>query len=77
MINRGVEWLDAHDPNWRQKINKDTLNIRIWSKCILGQVFGMYQPGCPKDLENYGFTANTEQENQALIEEWKKVIDGV
>jgi hypothetical protein len=40
-VQKGVAWLNAKFPDWRSKINKDTLDIRLWGQCVLGQVFGM------------------------------------
>lgn len=76
MVAHGVAWLDANCPDWRQRVNLETLNIRSWSKCVLGQVFGIpNMPSLPKDLTDYGWRADNEEDNQRLIEEWKQVIN--
>lgn len=75
MVAHGVAWLDAKCPDWRSKVNVETLNIRSWSKCVLGQVFGILtMPSLPKDLIDYGWRADNEEDNQRLIEEWKQAI---
>lgn len=35
----GASWLDNVKPNWHKLIDVNTLDINLWSKCILGQVF--------------------------------------
>lgn len=75
MVSNGVAWLDANYPDWRSKVNVETLNIRSWGQCILGQVFGLKDmPPHPKDLENYGWRVDNEETNKRLIEEWKQAI---
>jgi hypothetical protein len=40
-VQKGVAWLNGKFPDWRSKINKDKLDIRVWGQCVLGQVIGM------------------------------------
>lgn len=41
-IQDGVKWLDENYPNWRDKVDPDTLNIGSDCGCILGQVNKKY-----------------------------------
>ena len=38
-VANGIEWLDANVPDWRTKVDKETLNIGACETCVLGQVF--------------------------------------
>lgn len=44
---KGAKLLDAYfgKRSWRQVINPSTLDIELWNKCILGQIFGSYSLG--------------------------------
>lgn len=43
-IQKGAELLDTHfgGPEWRERINTDSLLMRNIHNCILGQLFGNY-----------------------------------
>lgn len=74
-VKKGREWMETHDPDWRNKINWDILDIRIWSKCILGQVFGLTRlpMDYPKEMNEYGFFSDhTDEANKIMVELWKK-----
>lgn len=43
-VARGVEFLDADSPGWRDQINLKTLNVSTGEKCVLGQVYGNFLP---------------------------------
>lgn len=47
-VNRGAELLDRVMPDWRSKINVDTLNMGSPADCILGQLYGLYHEGLYK-----------------------------
>lgn len=38
-VSAGIALLDEKVPNWRDKVNIATLNIRHTRQCVLGQVF--------------------------------------
>jgi hypothetical protein len=75
-VKKGAEWLDATVPGWRSKINFDILDLRIWSKCILGQALGMSNLVKTPDLKEHGFFAHTAEDNQFMIEEWRNFVNG-
>jgi len=78
-VQKGREWLDAHSSDWRAKINFDTLDIRTWSRCILGQIFGIncLPQDYPHDLIGYGFSCgHLVEDNVYLIELWRKEVNG-
>jgi hypothetical protein len=40
-VANGIRWMDQNAPkDWRTMINKKTLELGDYSKCIRGQVFG-------------------------------------
>lgn len=41
-VARGVAILDEIEPEWRSKIDADTLDIAKCEYCIIGQAFGWY-----------------------------------
>lgn len=41
-VKRGISLLDEKVPNWRDRINWETLNIACFGNCVLGQLFGDY-----------------------------------
>lgn len=48
VVRRGAKFLDdspAVAPEWRERINVDTLDIDDAGYCILGQVFGSFEVG--------------------------------
>lgn len=78
-VKAGREFMDATHPGWRERINWDTLDLRIWSKCVLGQGCGgisnMKLP--PGKLVELGFQCDhTNEANQHMIELWKKEVNG-
>jgi len=44
-VKAGVEFLDKHQPGWREKVNLEVLDMQKGFYCILGQVFGSYHDG--------------------------------
>lgn len=76
-MNKGIEWLDVNAPaDWRSKINFDTLNLRSWGNCILGQVFGKQIPSTvlKLPLEEYGFNAHNLDNHKELVALWKEAV---
>lgn len=48
-VASGAYMLDVHyGPDWRNKIDLDTLDLKHCETCILGQVFGTYEDGLEK-----------------------------
>ena len=45
-VARGVEKLDALNPDWFKKANPETLIMSSGTSCVLGQVYGGYWHGC-------------------------------
>lgn len=75
-VKKGCEWLDVNHPGWRTKINFDTLDLRIWSRCILGQVLGVANLIHTPNLAEHGFFCDhTAEANQMMVELWKKEIN--
>jgi len=54
-VARGAELLDKHffSGSWRERIDKDTLDMRNGSLCILGQLFAAEVPPEDADYPNY------------------------
>lgn len=74
-VARGVEWLDAQDADWREKIDVEKLDIANVNWCILGQVFGGYWSAIDYKLggnygraEILGFNVSSEKLNNAFDE---------
>lgn len=44
-VSRGIAFLDEHCPDWKNKIDLDTLDMKNCSYCVLGQVFGDWFKG--------------------------------
>ena len=38
-VAKGVAWLDSQQPDWRDRVNVQTLDIMMPANCVLGQVF--------------------------------------
>ena len=74
-VKAGREYMDANHPGWREKINFDTLDLRIWSKCILGQALGIANLKSTPNLIEHGFFAHSDEENQMMLKLWKEEHD--
>lgn len=44
-INNGIALLDSREPNWRDDVDVNTLDLHSLDNCVLGQVFGDYGRG--------------------------------
>jgi hypothetical protein len=87
-VQNGVEWLDAHIPDWYDFIDVDNLNLRNGYCCILGQLFSVPNEttsgfvialnafeislGCSIEM---GFEATNLDNYDELYDEWVKVIE--
>lgn len=47
---RGAALLDEKDPGWRDRIDRDELDLRLPCGCIIGQDFGQRFCEAPEDL---------------------------
>jgi hypothetical protein len=41
-VNAGIAWLDEHEPGWRQRVDRDRLDLQNCTRCIGGQLAGVY-----------------------------------
>ena len=88
-IARGMAWLDAQRPGWRERLELTRLDMRHASRCILGQGFypvsggqstgywdAMHLWGYPKMVE-LGFclpSGSSESAYGDLTREWRKAL---
>ncbi len=80
-VQKGKAWLDANAPDWRSKVDKDRLNLRLWKDCVLGQVFtvaglmasDLFLQLNVEGLDAYGF-AGWNGDEDIIQEEWKKIL---
>lgn len=88
-VARGAELLNGLVPGWTERIDVNTLDIKLGDRCVLGQVFsertedyGAYYRGLDTLLvgdfgADYGFhvlEACNYSEWEALTNEWKRVL---
>lgn len=87
-VANGVELLDAKVPDWRSKVETETLAILSLDQCVIGQVFGGWkvgvdQLGLTREMqESHGFEltpqeyyAEPVQVDDDLEHEWIKAIN--
>jgi len=41
----GARLLDRHEPGWQHRVDPDQLDAEDVDRCVLGQLFGGYEPG--------------------------------
>jgi hypothetical protein len=80
----GVEWLDAQEPGWAERINLAELDLASPCRCVLGQIYGGFDEAPVDDIspQLFGFNANLfgtefanlDEEFTALEVEWRRVI---
>jgi hypothetical protein len=81
-VDKGIEYLNGHNPGWLDKVDLESLNLGQNCNCILGQLYGHYSnahwANFGEDVhEGYGmkFWANSSPENYALLTSiWKEKI---
>lgn len=84
-VAKGATMLDRWSPGWRDKIDREILDINHPFKCILGQTYGVYSEGClalgisptphvEGNSFSYGLDGASFAEGAELTEEWKKVL---
>lgn len=81
----GAQLLDQHSPGWAAQISLDLLNISDCKVCVLGQLYGAYQPSL-MGLDMAGavamgfhprassFPAVVEYDSELLTEAWAAEI---
>ena len=89
-VARGAQLLDREGPTgWREQIECDTLDLSDCKQCILGQLYGDYEPGLYKlrvyDGTPQGFErANTDtptpiasakRQYARLTAAWRRELD--
>jgi hypothetical protein len=55
-VSAGAAWLDEHRPDWWQRIDLDTLDLREPCYCVLGQEYA-----AEVDLDGHGLCCNGYQ----------------
>ena len=89
-VRRGIAWLNENKPDWRDRINLETLDLSRADNCVLGHVYGGFGPGLKafvstgcvaRETEAYGFyypwlsdPFERERGYNALTETWKALI---
>lgn len=89
-VRRGVALLDEKVPGWHQRIDVETLDVNLCSKCVLGQLFrGNYDLGLSVVFEgNFyrvtdfldsdfgfdGYSLERTRENAHLTRLWQFVV---
>lgn len=80
---RGADLLDDMSPGWFNLVDLNTLEMSLFSTCVLGQVYGEYGLGMESlgfDINNevgarYGFHANRgELDYNRLNASWKALV---
>lgn len=61
-VARGVARLDKYSPDWRDRINRDRLNMAESRDCVLGQLFGSFTEG----LRRLDISARCDVVNNAV-----------
>lgn len=82
-VQNGIDFLDEHIPDWRDKVNVETLVMKDGLDCIIGQVFNLklYEEFPHKihemniDAFDLGFDAYVD-EYEDLTREWRRQLDG-
>jgi hypothetical protein len=44
-VERGAALLDKTAPGWRERVDPETLDMTLCTRCVLGQLFGHYMVG--------------------------------
>jgi hypothetical protein len=86
-VQLGAELLDHVSPGWEEEIDLDSLDLASCTRCILGQLFGIFDIGDLElaeclgvvedelDLDFFGFSVNGLPDDYAdLTEDWRTLI---
>lgn len=85
VVQRGAALLDELRPGWYLQIDLEMLNVCMYNRCILGQLFGNYHIGLRVlitsrkitsffDLYDFGFEATGIAAFDDLTEDWYDLI---
>jgi hypothetical protein len=81
-VAAGAAWLDEHEPGWRQRIDWDRLDLGNCTRCIGGQLAGVYLAFLRRhDLDSeaahlLGFTLmGSGCDFDQLTATWRRLID--
>ena len=85
--DKGIAWLDAKQPGWRDKIDPKLLDMARCQECIFGQLYG-YWGNRPVDMQDrdtlvaMGFNVSgtltdyeVETEFRLLTESWLRELE--
>jgi hypothetical protein len=88
-VAAGIVWLDSQEPDWRERVNIETFNIRQTCDCVLGQVFednarSDWASGFDyvvstgllsvRERVDFGFDSLLDTEWEPLQAEWTRVL---
>ncbi len=79
-VDRGITWLDANIPKWREKIDVKSLKLQLPCKCVLGQLDGdFYEAVWRRRLDRdevlgYGFAASSGIPYGTLTGAWRRAL---
>lgn len=81
-VARGAALLDEKVPDWRTRVNPDTLHMSLNSACVIGQLFGWYADGL-RALEitgrvqatRYGFDLVGSEEGTGALQDFPALTD--
>jgi hypothetical protein len=80
-VAAGGAWLDEHEPGWRQRIDRDKLDLGNCVRCIGGQLAGVYSAFLQRhtlsheDARLLGFNrADIGRDYDELTTTWRQLI---
>ena len=82
-VQRGIVWLDANVPKWRERIDVNKLNLQYPCECVLGQLDDdFYKSVWNRRLEraevlNLGFAAGAGMRYATLTAAWKRALKAI
>lgn len=75
---RGAQRLDLTTPDWRSKVDPNTLSLKSMQDCVLGQVYGHYLKGLDEiNLyigKQHGFAVVCGYCRDYLTQLWKEEV---
>lgn len=81
-VDRGYKWLNENHPDWKNKVNVNTLSMSDSENCILGQIFGNYfeaEKVLGKQFcHNNGFSIDDSLINRSFFEltnQWRNLLE--
>jgi hypothetical protein len=79
-VAAGMTWLDEHEPGWRQRIDRDRLDLQNCTRCIGGQLAGVYAAFLRRhglsfsDAFLLGFNLGMGGDYDQLTATWRRLI---